>query len=83
MNFSELWQSAVDFYHAYPLLIAGIGIVVLVWAWKKPKQATKGFLFLAFIALVFYVLSLLGEGTDSSTRMKDSMMRKTEQALEE
>ena len=42
MNFSELAQRAIDFYHDYTLVSIGLGIIVLIWAFMKPKQAFKG-----------------------------------------
>jgi len=80
MSISDLLQNITDLYYDYPILVIAVGIVILIWAYKKPKQASKGFLFLCFVALVFYVLSLMGEGTGSSINMKDQMMRKTEKA---
>ncbi len=82
MNFSELAQRAIDFYHDYTLVSIGLGIIVLIWAFMKPKQAFKGLLFLGFIAAVFYVLSLMGEGTESSRNLKEGMIHRTEKALE-
>jgi len=83
MDFTSLWDSALDFYHDYTLLTIGLGVVVLIWAWRKPKQATKTFLFIGFVAVVFYVLGQIREGTGSGLSQKETMIHKTERALNE
>lgn len=82
MDFSTLLERLTAFYHDYTLLAIGLSVAVLIWAFLKPKEALKGFLFLCFIAAVFYVLSLMREGTGASISTKEKMMHRTEKALE-
>jgi len=82
MNFSNMVQQLVDIYHDYTLLSIGVGVAIVIWAFMKPKQAFKGLLFLGFIAVVFYILSLMGEGADSSRHLKEGMIHRTEEAME-
>ena len=82
MDFSEILDTVVGYYHDYPLIVAGVAIALLVWAYMKPKQAFKGLLFVAFVAVVFYMVSYMREGTGSSISVKEKMIHKTEKALE-
>jgi len=83
MDFDSLWENILDFYHDYTLIAIGLGVVLLLWAWFKPKQATKAILFAAFVAAVFYVLGQIREGTGSGLSQKETMIHKTERALGE
>lgn len=82
MYFTTLLERLTAFYYHYPLLSLGLGVAVLIWAYLKPKQAMKGLLFLGFVAIVFYVLSLMQEGTGASISSKEKMIHRTEKALE-
>jgi len=83
MNISSIQQNFFEFYHNYPVIVIGLGVLILLWIYLRPKQALKGGLFLCFVAVVFYVLSLMSEGTGSSLSAKEKMMHKTEKALAE
>jgi len=81
MNLGNLLENALEFYHDYPLIVIGLGVLTLIWAYLRPKQLLKGGLFLCFVIAMLYVLSLIDKGTGSSLSVKEKMMHKTERAL--
>jgi len=83
MDPHSLLNRLIDFYHAYPIIVIGLGVLILIWAYLRPKQVLRGGLFLCFVIAVFYLVSLMGAGTDSSLSTKKQMMNKTEKALAE
>jgi len=83
MNVSSIQQNLVELYYNYPVIVIGLGILILIWVYLRPKQALKGGLFLCFVVAVFYLVSLMTEGTGSSLSAKEKMMHKTEKALAE
>lgn len=83
MDLDSLLNKLVVLYHDYPIIVIGLGLLLLIWAYLRPKQVFKGGLFLCFVVAVFYLVSMMGDGTDSSLSTKKQMMHKTEKALAE
>jgi integral membrane sensor domain MASE1 len=73
MNLDKLVNHMLGLYHQYPIILAGVALILLVIVWKNPKSSFKFALLLVFLAAFFYAVSLfrgtLSVGTQNAHQM--------------
>ncbi len=82
MNLENLLNNAHSIFNQYPIVLAVIAIVLLLIAYKNPKESFKFALFLLFIAVLFYAISLFGEALSTGSKNKDQMIYKTKKLVD-
>ena len=81
MDVTKLWTSVTAYCTSYPLIAIVIGILLVLYAWREPKEAFKIAMVLVALGLTFYLLSLFGQTTSTGIQEKDEMIYKTKRAL--
>jgi Na+/phosphate symporter len=81
MDFDRMISYVVSFYHTHTPIAIAIAIAIFFIAYWKPKIAFKFGSAVFFIALVFYMISLLGGLLTAGTKHKEGMINKTEKYL--
>lgn len=78
MTFSRLTDILIDLVQRYPLPAAAIALLLLLIAWRKPKETFKFAVFLLFMAAVFYAIGLFRDTLTSGTRSSNLGIEKSE-----
>ncbi len=72
-------QSLLIFCTDQPIIAAIIGLILILFALKKPKEFLKTLLFTVFMAVAFYVFSLANKsmmtGVDNSKEMNTKTLK--------
>ncbi|PID77075.1 MAG: hypothetical protein CSB24_03405 [Deltaproteobacteria bacterium] len=71
------------FFQNHMIISAAVALAVIIFIWKKPGEAFKAAVFLVGMAVVFYILSLLGGTMFDGVDRKNDVTQKTENALRE
>jgi 4-hydroxybenzoate polyprenyltransferase len=83
MVFEAQLQNILALFQANPIIaVAGGGIVVVLFYFKT-KEMFKLVGFCLFIAVVFYVLTLLAGTVSTGSKHKDQMIYKSKEVLGE
>lgn len=82
MEFSQLYQLGLDFYHHYPLFCyIAAGLLALFALWK-PFKVLKSVFWLTILVIIIYLIFQLIGSMDAGIKMKDKAIHRTEKALE-
>ena len=81
MDFDRMISYAVSFYHTHTPIAIAIAIAVFIFGFWKPKIVFKIGGGGVIVALVFYLILLLGDLITVGTKHKDKMSHKTEEYL--
>lgn len=82
MNVHHLLEVAMTFFRQYPLLAVVLAAAVVLYGLARPKELGKLLAVVALLAIVFYLLSLLGGTLNTGIKEKDEMIYKTRDAIE-
>ena len=62
-------------------VVAGIVILFIIFCfYAKPKESLKVVAFIVFLAVAFYIITLIAGAVGSGTTQKSKMIYKTEEA---
>ena len=81
--FEEHLRKTIEMIQANPAIGVGIAVAVAALFFFRPKEMFKLSLFVLFMFVVFYVMSLLIEATGTGSSQKDKMIHKTREAMGE
>lgn len=83
MDINYYVSLAISFLSTNRIVALVIGLALLLFIWKKPGAAIRFAIFVAIVAVVFYLISLLGgamfEGADYSENIHTKSMNQLEQ----
>ena len=77
MDLQELSQLAVNFYYDYKLFVIIGTVILVVLIILKPKPMLKSIGILIGIAVVVYIVILIGEMIFSGVEIKEKMINKS------
>ncbi|MGK2907674.1 MAG: hypothetical protein ACSLFH_15230 [Desulfuromonadales bacterium] len=80
---NEYLQAAGTFLHTNPIIAVLIGVIVVVLFYSQPKEMFKLAAFVLFIAVVFYVITLLAGTVNTGSKQKDQMIYKSRDVIGE
>jgi len=77
MNFENIQDYAVGFYHEYSIVVYVAAVILVIIAYSKPKESFKFAIFIVIMACVLYAVGLFGESIETGSSNKDRMINKT------
>ncbi|NIQ95860.1 MAG: hypothetical protein GWO11_01630, partial [Desulfuromonadales bacterium] len=77
MDFDSIMARAIDLYHSYTPFAIILLIVVVLLTIFKTKTMFRFYLFVLFMAAVFYVLSYVAESVFTGAESRKSLSTKT------
>ena len=80
---NEYLQAAGTFLYTNPIIAVVIGVILVVLFYSQPKEMFKLTAFALFIAVVFYVITLLAGTVDTGSKQKDQMIYKSRDVIGE
>jgi len=79
--FEQHLQDTLIFFKTNPI-VAGIVVLFLILCfYSRPKESLKLVAFVVFLAVVFYLITLLAGAVGSGTTQKSQMIHKTEEMI--
>ena len=75
--FEKIVSYSVNFYHSYPAVVIVVAVILLIIAYKKPKESFKFAIFLVIMACVLYAVGLFSKSLETGKENKDQMIEKT------
>jgi uncharacterized membrane protein len=80
---NEYLQTARTFLSSNPIIAVVIGVILIVLFYSQPKEMFKLAVFGLFLAVVFYVITLLAGTVDTGSKQKDQMIYKSRDVIGE
>ena len=83
MDISKLTETIITFFRQNPVVGGVILLVVVIMAYRRPKDTFKLIGFLLFCVVAFYFITLFSKTITGGSEQKDRMIHKTREAAGE
>lgn len=81
--FEQHLQDTFIFFKTNPIVAGVLILFVIICFYSKPKESLKFVAFIVFLAVAFYIITLIAGALGTGSSEKGRMIYKTEEALKE
>tara|TARA_Y100001933_G_C18903399_1_gene523476 strand:- start:394 stop:648 length:255 start_codon:yes stop_codon:yes gene_type:complete len=81
IDFNAYFSLIYHFFTAHKFIAVGLGVVILLFCYKKPVEAVKFFGFCALLLTALYIMSLLSESGSLGELHKKEITDQPENSL--